>query len=73
MSLLWAFDEAVTIGQERDFELGRRRDAIIESSHDDDLVLLDERSVGLPAASKTARRCGRIERIRTGLSLLEES
>jgi len=53
----------LTIGQERDPELGRRREATIASSYDDNLVLLDDAAIGLRAASKTARRCGRIERI----------
>jgi signal transduction histidine kinase len=54
---------ALTIGQERDLELGRWRDGTIESSQDGHLVLLDDAVIGLRAASKMARRCGRIGRI----------
>jgi hypothetical protein len=49
---------ALTIGQERDPEIVRRRDATIGSSQERDLHLLDDAAIGLPAASKKVARLG---------------
>jgi hypothetical protein len=49
---MWLSVEQRTIGQKRDLPIGRARDAEAGHSADNNLVLLAEGTIGLPANSK---------------------